>query len=246
MKISVLIAVSFVFGCSYSQNSVLIKNDSVPLHSQIFSLSPMSKKVDKVNGLVLGFGHVENRNVDRQTINGLNIEANPAPAVGALLAFVSIFYLPEIIERNEIRIVKTIEKEYKIKNWDYTPDLKLNGLNISSGCFFTKTSMNGLNISAGNKFNNFNGLSVTVLGTISDHQNGLSIGVFNANNEMTGSTIGVYNQSYKLKGLHIGIFNQALINRGVQVGIFNKSSSKGLQLGLWNSNNKRSMPFLNW
>lgn len=246
MKTSVLIIFSLVFGCSYGQNSFQIQNDSAAVHSQIFSLSPMSRKVDRVDGLVFGLGHINNKKIEYQTINGLNLEANPAPAAGALYAFMALMYFDKVIENNKIKVVKNTEQEFRIKNMDYNPELKLNGLNISSGCFFTTTSMNGLNISAANKFNNFNGLSVTVLGTIADHQNGLSIGLYNANNEMSGSTIGFYNQSYELKGLHLGIFNQVGINRGVQIGIFNRSNSKGLQLGLWNSNNKRSMPFLNW
>ncbi|WP_337968330.1 hypothetical protein [uncultured Flavobacterium sp.] len=247
MKTSILVILSFVFGCSYAQNSVLIEKDSVELHSQIFSLSPMSKKVDKVNGLVFGIGHVENKRVANQTINGLNVEANPAPIAGAFLAFMSLMYLPESIKNNKkVDSIKNTEAYYKIKNMNYSPDLKLNGLNISTGCFFTTTSMNGLNVSAGNKFKNFNGLSVTVLGTIADHQNGLSVGIYNANNSLAGSTVGIYNQSYQLTGLHLGIFNQTRINRGLQIGVFNKSNSKGFQLGLWNINNKRSMPFLNW
>lgn len=246
MKTSILVVISFVFGCSYGQDFIQIQNDSVAVHSQIFSLSPMSRKVDKVNGLVLGFGHIDNKNIEHQSINGLNIEANPAPAVGVLYAFMALMYFDKIIENNKIKVIKTTEEDYRIKNMNYTPDLKLNGLNISSGCFFTTTSMNGLNISAGNKFNNFNGLSVTVLGTIADHQNGLSVGIYNANNNLSGSTIGIYNQSYQLSGLHIGVFNQTRINRGLQVGILNKSNSKGFQLGIWNVNNKRVMPFLNW
>ncbi|MCD0468253.1 LA_2272 family surface repeat-containing protein [Flavobacterium sp. JAS] len=247
MKTSILVVLSFVFGCSYGQNSILVQNDSVEQHSQIFSLSPMSKKVDEVNGLVLGIGHVENKNIENQTINGINIEANPAPVVGAFMAFMSLGYLPEIIKNNKKSdSIKNTEEGYKIKNMSYTPHLKLNGLNISTGCFFTTTSMSGLNISAGNKFKNFNGLSITVLGTIADHQNGIAIGIYNANNDLAGSTVGVYNQSYQLSGLHLGIFNQTRINRGLQIGVLNKSNSKGFQLGLWNVNNKRSMPFLNW
>ncbi|KIC00881.1 hypothetical protein OA88_16955 [Flavobacterium sp. JRM] len=248
MKTSILVFLFFTFGFIHAQDTIQIHTvDSVKTHSQIFSLSPISKKVDQVNGLVFGLGHINNKNIERQTINGINIEANPAPAAGALYAFMSLIYLPEIIKNNKkYNVVKEPNEVYKIKNMSYTPYLKLNGLNLSTGCFFTTTSMNGLNISAGNKFNDFNGFSVTVLGTIADNQNGLSIGIYNANNDLTGSTIGVYNQSYELKGLHLGVFNQAQINKGLQVGVFNKSNSKGFQLGLWNVNNKRSMPFLNW
>ncbi|GGE99560.1 LA_2272 family surface repeat-containing protein [Flavobacterium limi] len=218
--------------------------DSIQKHIQIFSLAPISKKVDKVNGLVFGLGHIENKNIERQTINGINIEVNPAPAAGVLYAFIVIMNFDRVIGNDKIKVIKRNEEDYIIRNT--SPALILNGLNISSGFFFTSTNMNGLNVSVGNKFNNFNGLSVTALGTIAGHQNGLSIGVYNANNDLRGLTIGVYNQSYQLKGLHLGLFNQVGINKGVQIGVLNKSNSKGFQLGLWNINNKRSMPFLNW
>lgn len=223
-----------------------IVQDSIQKHSEIFSLSPMSKKVDQVSGLVLGLGHLDNKNVENQVINGVNIEANPAPAAGALYAFMALIYLDEVIKNNKIKIIKTAEEDYFIKNINSNSVLKLNGLNVSSGCFFVSTNMNGLNISAANKFSNFNGLSIAVLGTIANQQNGMAIGLFNANNDLAGSTVGIYNQSYDLKGLHLGVFNQTRMNHGLQIGIFNKSNSKGFQLGVWNVNNKRSMPLLNW
>jgi hypothetical protein len=219
--------------------------DSIQKHKQIFSLAPISKKVDKVNGLVFGVGHVDNKNVDFQVINGVNVEANPAPIAGAMLGFAALMYLPDII-KNENKKRNKINVDYFVVKENTSPHLKLNGFNISSGCFFTATDMNGLNISTGNKFNHFNGFSITFLGTIADHQNGLSVGLYNANNDLAGSTIGVYNQSCILKGLQLGLFNKSKINKGLQIGLVNKSNSKGMQLGLWNSNNKRGFPFLNW
>ena len=157
--------------------------DTIPYnrtHSQIFSLTPISKNVDKVNGLAFGVGHVENKRIENQTINGLNLEVNPAPIVGAMGAFMCVMYLPEIIEKNK-KYGNKSERNFIIKSEVNTLNLKINGLNLSTGCFFTTTSMNGLNISLGNKFKNFNGLSVAPLGTISDKINGLSIGIINAN-----------------------------------------------------------------
>lgn len=249
MKTSFLAFFFCAFVSIHAQDTIKIqaRDSSVEKHSQIFSLSPISKKVDKVNGLVLGVGHVENKHVSSQTINGINVEANPAPAAGALMTFMALMYLPEIIKTNrKPDSIKKLEDNYKIKNMDYKPFLKLNGLNVSSGCFFTTTSMNGINVSAANKFVDFNGISITVLGTISDNQNGIAIGIYNANNDLAGSTIGFYNQSYHLRGLHIGVFNKTRINKGLQIGVLNKSNSKGFQLGFWNINNKRAMPFLNW
>lgn len=248
MKSKFLFLFAIVSSVIYAQDTIQAPIVlPVATHAQIFALSPISKKIDKVNGLAFGLGHVANKRIANQTINGLNLEANPAPAAGALMAFMAIVYLPEIIRNNKTSdSIKQTEDYFKIKNLDHTPHLRINGVNLSTGCFFTTTSMNGLNISLGNKFNDFNGLSLAPLGTISDKQIGISIGICNANNRLIGSTIGLYNQSYELRGVHIGILNHARNNHGVQVGVFNKSNSKGLQLGLWNVNNKRSMPFINW
>ncbi len=244
MKTRILLLVMIFSLKGFSQDSLAVPE----LRSQVFSLSPISKKVDEVNGLVFGVGHVENRKVTSQTINGANIEANPAPIAGAFVAFLAILNLPEIFKNNKYQdsIDENSEEYLKIKNWDYTPHLKINGLNLSTGCFFTTTSMNGLNISVANKFKDFNGVSITPLGTISDRHNGVAIGIYNANNNLAGLSIGIFNQSQNVKGLHLGILNRAKNNHGLQIGVFNKSNSKGLQIGVWNVNGKRSLPFLNW
>jgi hypothetical protein len=216
-----------------------------PTHSQIFSLSPISKRVDKVNGLVFGVGHVENKRIENQTINGLNVEVNPAPVAAVMAATLLLIYLPEIIKKNEFFNNKTPDS-FVIENYTSSPYLKMNGLNLSTGCFFTTTDMNGLNISLGNKFKNFNGLSVAPLGTISDKINGLSIGIVNANTNLNGAIVGIYNQTYELKGLQTGLVNRVEINKGLQIGVYNRSYSRGLQLGVWNKNSRRSFPILNW
>lgn len=243
MKAKILAMLILFSMKGFSQDTLEIPK----LRSQLFSLSPISKKVNEVNGLVFGIGHIDNKRIASQKINGINIEVNPAPAAGALVAFISLMYLPEIIEKNKVSdSLKNTEDYYKIKDMKHTPNLKLNGLNISSGCFFTTTSMNGLNISVGNKFKDFNGTSITALGTIASSQNGFSMGIYNRNNNLTGSSVGLYNQSYDLKGVHIGLINRTRKNNGLQIGVFNQSNSKGLQLGVWNVNNKRSLPFFNW
>jgi len=217
-----------------------------PTHSQVFSLSPMSKKVGEINGLVFGAGHVENRKIESQTINGLNLEANPAPFAGALIAFIAIPYLPEILKNNSKKHDSITKHNFIIKNWNYTPNLKINGLNLSTGCFFTNTNMDGLNISLGNKFKNFNGLSIAPLGTIASKLNGMSSGIINANTDLKGVAFGLYNQTYQLKGFQFGIVNHVEKNKGIQLGVFNKSYSRGFQLGIWNKNSNRSFPILNW
>jgi hypothetical protein len=238
----------FMLQSTIAQDTIQVSFvEPINMHSQIFSLSPISKNVDKVNGLVFGLGHISNKNITKQTINGLNIEANPAPIPGFFVALLTILNLPDIVKNNKVPdSIKGSEMHYKLDYFDSPPHLILRGINLSTGCFFTTTSMSGLNISAANVFNDFKGLSITALGTIADNQKGVAIGMFNANNTLKGSMIGIYNQSYELKGLHLGIFNQTGNNQGLQMGVLNKSNSKGFQIGVWNVNNKRSIPFINW
>jgi hypothetical protein len=257
MKTKMIILLILTAKIIYAQDTIVKQgrvwqnNFSTEKQTHVFSVSPMSRKTEKVNGLVLGFGHVDNKLVEIQTINGLNVEVNPAPLVGGLMAFMYVMYLPEILsKKRKITVTDTLhyvkKPDFFIKGWDKTPNLKLNGINISSGCFFTNTNMNGLNISFGNKFKNFNGLSIAPLGIIAERQSGISVGLINANNDLNGFVLGAYNQSFKLDGLQIGLINQTMNNHGLQIGVFNRSYSKGFQIGIWNKNAKRSFPFLNW
>lgn len=258
MKTRMILILILVAKIIYAQDSI-VKQDSVwqtnfstEKRTHVFSISPMSRKTEKVNGLVLGFGHVDNKLVEKQIINGLNVEVNPAPIVAGFIAFVYVTYLPEILsKKRKIRVADTLhfntkKPDFEIPSWNKTPNLKLNGINISSGCFFTNTSMNGLNVSLGNKFKNFNGISIAPLGILAEKQNGISVGLINATNDLNGFVVGAYNQSYKLDGLQIGLVNQSMVNHGLQIGVFNKSYSKGFQIGVWNKNAKRSFPIINW
>ena len=43
------------------------------------------------------------------------------------------------------------------------------------------------------------------------------------------------------------ILNDSYLTRGVQVGLINRSQSlTGVQFGLWNINQKRKFPIINW
>lgn len=248
MKTRILLLLILSTKIIYAQDTIpsVPKMQYVPVkqHAQFFGFTPLSKKINKVN-FAFGFGHVENRRIANQTINGLNLEVNPAPIAGVFMAFLAIMHLPDVIGNTDLSTHGDGEG-LRIENWEHTPNVKINGLNLSTGCFFTTANMNGLNISLANKFNDFNGVSVTALGTITDNQNGVSIGIYNANNSLKGATVGLFNQSYELKGVHLGLINATKYNRGLQVGVFNRSYSKGFQIGVWNKNAKRSLPFLNW
>ena len=107
--------------------------------------------------------------------------------------------------------------EYIRKNLE----LKINGVNISLFGTINEAKINGLNIGG--------------LNTVVDHINGLSIS-------------GLNNFSYIMNGVTIAaIRNRATKGKGVQIGLFNKCNDlRGFQIGLWNTNGKRSLPFINW
>ena len=80
-----------------------------------------------------------------------------------------------------------------------------------------------------------NGIDISVNGSIKTKVNGLAIGV-------------VTNKHYELNGISIALLGTTVSKGGgVQIGLFNRSGNmKGFQLGLWNKNSKRSLPFINW
>nr|WP_312322087.1 hypothetical protein [Soonwooa sp.] len=47
--------------------------------------------------------------------------------------------------------------------------------------------------------------------------------------------------------MQIGVYNRMQTGFGIQIGLVNISkSTSGLQLGFWNRNGKRTMPFINF
>lgn len=216
MKKALLIVMLLTTALSFSQQ----QTDS--LHSQIFSFTPLSKKVNKVNGMAFGLGQSVDQ--DKQaTINGLNLEVNP------IIVLAIGFLDPE-----------------KLKNDTIT--LRQNGLHISTFGFLGNVAHNGVGISACSVTYSSNGLTVTALYNMSKNLNGLHIsGITNSTDRAVGLLIAPVNSADVFKGLQLGIYNKSDDMAGVQIGIFNKTGrSRGLQLGLWNINSKRSLPFINW
>ena len=116
---------------AFAQDSLTISK--IKLKSQIFSLSPISKKVDVVNGLAFGVGHYDDKNIVDQTINGVNVEASPIGLAFPFLLFLSFD--------------KRFDRDAFTDGFDSGTTIKVNGINISSGGFLTNAQMNGINIS---------------------------------------------------------------------------------------------------
>ena len=231
MKINQLVLLLLVTLTGFAQQ----QNDS--LHTQIFSLSPVSSKVDVVNGMAFGIGHIFTEKFPKK-VNGLNLEINP------LVPLVLMFQDWERVDNDSLKMT-------------------MNGLHLSAGGFSGGVKLNGVGVSVYNVSYASNGFSVTGFYNVAKHINGVHIsglyngadaasGLFiaaiNDADDFTGMRIGVKNGSEYSKGLNIGLvnLNEAEMH-GVQIGLFNKAGKcKGLQIGVWNINSKRSLPFINW
>lgn len=96
-----------------------------------------------------------------------------------------------------------------------------------------------------------NGINLGLLATVSNAQiNGIAIGgIDNVVNEVNGLSITtIVNENQFFNGAEIAIVaNHAVRGRGVQISAYNICYDlRGIQIGLWNKNGKRSLPFINW
>ncbi|PXY45311.1 LA_2272 family surface repeat-containing protein [Flavobacterium hydrophilum] len=200
-----------------------LRNDSI----KIFSLSPISRRVNEVNGFALGAGHFENQNIEIQVINGLNIEASPISL--ALISFsINVPFESLFVGINDNAISNVAFFDDKIKTY-----IKINGLNVSSGGFMGGAEVRGINISIFSGMNKMNGFSVG--------------GILNTKSFSGVSISGLANLSDNGNGVQVGISNVSRRHNGIQIGLFNNSKElRGVQFGLWNTNGRRKLPFFNW
>lgn len=94
-----------------------------------------------------------------------------------------------------------------------------------------------------------NGLIYATFGTFSEDINGISVSPWmSINNVLNGISLNVLvNSIHTLNGATVGVYNMTYRTNGVQLGLINRTKHlKGFQFGLWNTNNKRSLPILNW
>ena len=115
-------------------------------------------------------------------------------------------------------------------NWHGAHDLsQCNSINFSQ-----LNRINGVQIGSINAENIVNGLN-------------LNAACFNSNNN--GVCISaVMNRHYVMNGVTIAVIaNHDTKCNGLQISLINTSKKlKGIQIGLWNINQKRSLPFVNW
>lgn len=121
---------------------------------------------------------------------------------------------------------------FDLTNFQYSE--VINGLNMSTGSW-CDCNYNGWTLAAVGQYGKLgNGFSLAGGWNIIDKQNGLQVAI-------------IANSSYYMSGVQISGFNFIHTGAGLQIGLVNKSRNfKGIQLGLWNVNQKRALPFLNW
>ncbi|WP_339837370.1 hypothetical protein [uncultured Flavobacterium sp.] len=230
---SYLALLLFISVCSYAQNNDL----SSEKKTTIFSFTPRSKKVDKVNGFAFGLGldsFVDNSSIEK--VNGINLEINPA----SILIF--MFANPMGFSEKESVIINGLHL-----STGNLYDSKINGVSLSF--FNINHSLIGFSASATYSYTTSQkGFHIGGLYNVSQQTKGVVISLSNYCEDMKGFQLGLFNQSKLLNGVQVGIYNYSPINSsGLQIGLINYSKNhKGLQIGFWNINGKRSIPFVNW
>ena len=117
----------------------------------------------------------------------------------------------------------------------YSGSENINGINLSSTGTIGEVAINGLNISP--------------MGTYLLRLNGVSLNVgISLIETMNGTCLGGFNTVYEVNGIQIGVFNDVEEAKGIQIGVLTNrcSNLKGMQFGLWNINQKRKLPLINW
>lgn len=126
---------------------------------------------------------------------------------------------------------------------------KINGFNLSPAGTICNCTINGISAGLiGQLGRQVNGVSISMINVFQLH-NGLQMGATNDAYAMHGVQMAMFfNSAIKAKGLQISLLNNhAEKATGLQIALLNRTQQlKGLQIGLWNINQKRKLPLVNW
>ena len=100
-------------------------------------------------------------------------------------------------------------------------------------------------------FSQFNRINGVQIGSVNAENivNGLNLNAVCSDSNNNGVCISaVMNRHYVMNGVTIAVIaNHDTKCNGLQISLINTSKKlKGIQIGLWNVNQRRSLPFLNW
>ncbi|MEJ5104570.1 LA_2272 family surface repeat-containing protein [Chryseobacterium sp. MYb328] len=111
---------------------------------------------------------------------------------------------------------------------------------------------NDYEIAPENKMNKINGVQLSLVNMEPAVTNGLEINVSsNINTYAVTNGVAVsplYNLHHEIIGVSVAPFaNVGQKCRGLQIGLYNSCKDFcGIQIGAWNENGKRKLPFVNW
>lgn len=131
----------------------------------------------------------------------------------------------------------------------YVLSERIHGINLSPLGSACNCTINGINLGIGGTFfHRSNGLSAAIAVNGAVVHNGVQLGGFTGSYRTSGLQLGIMSAgAYRINGVQIAAECYAVEARGVQIGLFNRAKSlKGLQIGLWNVNQKRKWPLFNW
>lgn len=229
MKTKLLILSIFICAFSFGQDS--LKQD-LKLKSGLVTFNP-SKVTRNTNGINLGILD----EYQKQRINGINLQANP----------ITLLYLliPKAIELPKKGEETVTVNGLHISTGGMMDGKKLNGIGISM--YHIAQETNGISINSFNSnIGKMNGVQISWLNNSIEKGNGLQLSFSNSGDKFNGLQIGLGNEINSGHGIQIGFYNSTKKLKGLQVGVINKSENRGFQIGFWNKNSKRTMPFINF
>lgn len=184
---------------------------------------------ETVNGVSLGVGRFISKYSD---VNGIKIEI---PGLGFLvpIGVDDDPYNPNYIKNDSIRLFKYY---HEIKD-----SIHMDDNSVTNGLFLSLSGdvedvVNGLSLHPiGGKVVLSNGVVISGIMGFVTISNGWSTSLF-------------FQSSGTTNGITTSLFANSTIELyGVQISLFNTSfKTKGVQIGLWNKNEKRSLPLINW
>jgi hypothetical protein len=126
---------------------------------------------------------------------------------------------------------------------------RINGMSISGTGTICNCKINGMSFGMiGQVVTKINGISVVMMLNLVVEHNGLQLGGINSATKMNGVQVGLFSSAAEeATGIQISATNSVKKGRGLQIGLFNTARHfKGIQLGLYNKNQRRTTPFINW
>jgi hypothetical protein len=186
----------------------------------------------RVNGINLS---TLGTNGDLVKINGLNLSGF-ASYTGKVNGISASFLV------NKSRVLNGIGMGFLASRYN-----RVTGLQVS---FYSDANeLKGLQIGIISCTRIIKGVQLSDLYSQAEEIAGVQLGAFNNTNEIKGLQIGyIYSEAEEVKGVQLAyIYSKAEEVKGVQIGFVTKTTKlKGFQFGLWNVNEKRKLPLINF